>query len=116
MQVAKQAAKITEKEAHDTEEEYKMGNAAMATYKASQAAWKASQAAEAAAEAEQSALEASMHARNARTVLALDNSLSASQAYNQVCTWASPYFVKLRTVVECLARGTRLCTAACDKL
>lgn len=90
VQTAKQASKVTQKEATDTEEEFKAGNAAMSTYKASQTAWKASQAAEAAAEAEQFAVEASQHARNARTAASLDHALAAAQSYNQARSPATP--------------------------
>ena len=100
MQTARQAAKVTEKEARDTEEEYKAGNAAMSTYKASQAAWKASQAAEAANEAEQFALEASQHARNARTAAALDNALAAAQAYNQASRSPPPPFMRMLEIAR----------------
>ena len=92
---------MTEKEARDTEEEYKAGNAAMSTYKASQAAWKASQTAEAANEAEQFALEASQHARNARTAAALDNALAAAQAYNQASRSPLPLYADARHCAHC---------------
>ena len=56
----------------------------MATYKAAQAALRAYESAEAAAEAERLAVEAADSAAQASTARALDLSLAAAQAFNQV--------------------------------
>lgn len=84
LQLANYSANAAEKDARDTEEADKTKNVAVATYKAAQAAMRAQEAAEAASHAEQLAREAAEVAAKASTVRALDHSLAAAQAFNQV--------------------------------